>query len=150
MCIFFQFFEIIYNMLKRFIIYGLLGWNMEVIWTGLTSFSAENINLIGHTSVWMFFVYGSAVFIFEPVYRIIADCNTFVRGCAWMALIFVIEFISGMILRSIGIEAWYYDCRFSVCGVIRLDYAPVWFAVGLIFEKVNQILLNYNIGVKQK
>ena len=135
-------------MLKRFIIYGLLGWNMEVLWTGIASFSAENVNLIGHTSVWTFFIYGSAVFIFEPVYRIIADCNMFVRGCAWMALIFVIEFISGILLHSMGIEAWHYNCRFAVCGVIRLDYAPAWFAVGLIFEKVNQILQRYKIGVK--
>ncbi|MGN1093064.1 MAG: hypothetical protein ACI4RS_05360 [Monoglobaceae bacterium] len=135
-------------MLKRFIIYGLLGWNMEVLWTGITSLSAENVNLIGHTSVWMFFIYGSAVFIFEPVYRIIADCNMFVRGCAWTALIFVIEFISGLLLHSIGIEAWYYNCRFAVCGVIRLDYAPAWFAVGLVFEKVNHILQRYKIGVK--
>lgn len=96
----------------------------------------------------MFFIYGSAVFVFEPVYRMIADCNTFVRGCAWMALIFVIEFLSGTILHRVGVEAWRYSGRFAVCGVIRLDYAPLWFAVGLIFEKVNRLLMSYKVGSK--
>lgn len=136
-------------MIKRFIIYGLLGWNMEIIWTGLTSVGSGNLNLIGHTSVWMFFVYGMAAFVLEPVHRLIHDCNWFVRGCIWAALIFAIEFTSGMLFRLIGIQAWYYGGTFSVLGVIRLDYTPAWFAVGLIFEKLHLTLIEHNVGVQK-
>lgn len=134
-------------MLIRYIIYGLLGWNMEVLWTGLTSFNKTGLNLIGHTSVWMFFVYGLACLL-EPVHTKIVHLNWFIRGLIWMVLIFSIEFVTGYILRLFGISAWTYDGKFSVRGLIRLDYAPLWFAVGLLFEKVHFLLLSYNIGIK--
>ena len=136
-------------MLIRYIIYGLLGMNMEIFWTSLSGIKSGSHNLIGHTSIWMFFIYGSAVFVFEPVYRAIRDCNLFVRGCVWAVLIFVIEFVSGMALRLIGIEAWYYSGAYAVMGVIRLDYLPLWFAVGLIFERIYSALIKYHIGVKR-
>lgn len=135
-------------MLKRFAIYGFIGWCLEIIWTGLTSVKGGSIDLVGHTSVWMFFIYGSAVFIFEPVFKKISDCNVFVRGIVWTELIFLIEFISGLILLLLGIEAWYYDSAFSVWGLIRLDYAPLWFVVGLMFERVHLYLERIGVGRK--
>lgn len=136
------------DMITRFIIYGLLGWNVEIFWTGFCSVLRGDMNLMGHTSIWMFFIYGSAVFVFEPVHRAISEYNRFVRGCVWSVLIFAIEFISGMILRLLGIEAWYYSGDYAVYGVIRLDYLPLWFAVGLIFERIHTLLLKYHIGIK--
>ena len=48
-----------------------------------------------------------------------------------------VEFISGSFLREIGICPWDYSAaRFQYRGIIRLDYAPLWFAAGLIFEKI--------------
>ena len=132
------------HMITRFVIYGLLGWNMEILWTGLSSVTDGSFNLIGHTSVWMFFVYGSAVFALEPIHPKISHLNWFYRGCIWTVLIFLIEFISGMLLKLIGIEAWHYSCPLSVCGVIRLDYAPLLFVVGLLLEKAHSMLLLLN------
>lgn len=135
-------------MLIRYIIYGFLGWNVEIIWTGFTSLTTGSKNLIGHTSVWMFFIYGAAVFLLEPIHYKIAPLNWFLRGCIWTVLIFAIEMASGLVLKFLGIEAWNYDCPASVLGVIRLDYAPLWFSLGLIFEKIHNLLLSYNIGIK--
>ncbi len=114
----------------------------EVLWTGIGSAIQGNINLTGHTSVWMFFVYGLAVFIFEPVHNCIRDTSWVVRGLLWMVLFFSVEFLSGLIFRFAGIEAWRYDCKYSVFGLIRLDYAPAWFAAGLIFEKIHDVLIS--------
>ena len=136
------------NMLIRYIIYGLIGLNMEIVWTGISTVSIHNRNLIGHTSIWMFFIYGAAVFIMEPIHNLIADQNWFVRGCVWTTVIFLIEFVSGMTLRAFHIEAWRYDGVCSVMGVIRLDYAPLWFIVGLCFEYVHKLLIEYGVGVK--
>ena len=136
------------HMLIRYIIYGLLGWNIEIIWTGFTSLANGSKNLMGHTSIWMFFIYGAAVFLFEPVHTWIANLHWFWRGCIWMLLIFFIELVSGLLLKLFGIQAWAYTGPTAVLGVIRLDYAPLWFAVGLIFEKIHHILLSYHIGMK--
>lgn len=132
------------SMITRYIIYGFLGWNMEIIWTGLSSVFVGNRDLMGHTSVWMFFIYGSAVFL-EPIHYHIKKFNWFVRGAIWTALIFAIEFTSGIILKSFGINAWEYTGSASILGVIRLDYAPLWFAVGLIYERIHSTLLAHHI-----
>ncbi len=134
-------------MIIRYIIYGLLGMNIEIFWTGMSGITHGSRDLIGHTSVWMFFIYGLAVVALEPIHNLIADQNWFFRGCVYTLAIFTIEFISGYVLRLIGIEAWNYTGEMSVLGLIRLDYAPAWFAVGLLFERIHNLLLQYHVGV---
>ncbi len=136
-------------MLIRYFIYGLLGWNIEVIWTGLGSLLSGNPNLMGHTSLWMFFIYGLAAFVLEPIHNRIAPWRWYLRGLVWTALIFAIEFVAGMLLQLLGIQAWHYTGVFSVLGVIRLDYAPAWFVVGLLFERVHNTLLKYGVGTRR-
>ena len=47
------------------------------------------------------------------------------------------EFISGSFLKQFGMCPWDYSGVPLQChGVIRLDYAPLWFTAGLIFEKI--------------
>lgn len=132
-------------MLLRYMIYGLLGMNMEIFWTGLSQIGSGSKNLIGHTSIWMFFIYGTAVIILEPLHNLVSDQNWFIRGCVYTTAIFAIEFLSGYLLKLIGVEAWRYTSPLSVIGLIRLDYAPAWFAVGLIFERLHTLLLKINI-----
>lgn len=123
--------------MMKFIIYGLLGWNIEVLWTGWCTLVSGDLNMIGRTSLWMFLIYGGGGLLMEKVLLRIKYRSIFERGFIWMILIFAVEFVSGMILRFFGITAWNYDGMFSVAGVIRLDYGPLWFFVGLLFEKVH-------------
>lgn len=53
-----------------------------------------------------------------------------------MLLIFSIEYTTGYFLATlIGKCPWDYSGKvFSLKGYIRLDYAPLWFATGLLFE----------------
>jgi uncharacterized membrane protein len=57
-------------------------------------------------------------------------------------LIFFTEYTTGLILKLLtGICPWDYSgTPFSVSGFIRLDYAPAWFAAGLLFEKLHDML----------
>ena len=56
-----------------------------------------------------------------------------------MALIFTAEYVTGRLLRSLRACPWdYTGCRFSVDGLIRLDFAPLWFGAGLLFERITQ------------
>ncbi|MCL2851798.1 MAG: hypothetical protein FWE20_02005 [Defluviitaleaceae bacterium] len=127
-------------MLLRFLIYGAFGWVLEIIWTGLNSLIRGDFTLRASTSIWMFFIYGMFV-LFEPAFAILASLPFFVRGMVYMLVIFIAEYVTGGLMKRADICPWdYSDARYSVQGVIRLDYAPVWFAAGLLFEAVYVII----------
>lgn len=126
----------------HFIVYGLLGWAMEIIFTGIGSGILKNdLKLTSSTYLWMFPIYGMAVF-FEPLHNNIKDMFWWVRGLIWTGLILIIEYITGFILRLlIGVCPWDYgNIAFSLDGLIRIDYIPFWFIAGLIFEKIHNLL----------
>lgn len=124
------------KIIRNFIRCGLLGWLLEVIYTGLGSLLRQDYSLMSHTSLLMFPIYGFAVLI-HPMSRIFSKWNMFVRGFFYMLGIFSMEYLSGNFLRKRGICPWdYSQCATNVDGVIRLDFAPLWFGTGLLFERV--------------
>jgi|LSQX01.2.fsa_nt_gb uncharacterized membrane protein len=132
-------------MVKRFFIYGLAGWTIEVFWTGMHSVFTGDLTLHGYTNLWMFFIYGSAVFL-EPIHDIIRTWRWPVRGILWVVIIWGIEYTSGLILVNLlNVYPWFYAGPFAVDNLIRLDYAPAWFIAGILFERVHRTLDTYNI-----
>ena len=82
----------------------------------------------------MFFIYGMAAFL-QPLIVAIISLPIFVRGGIYMLCIFAVEYILGMIMKQLRICPWDYSgAKYAVHGVIRLDYAPLWFFCGLLFE----------------
>ena len=127
-------------MLTRFILYGMIGWSLEIIWTALGSLIEKDYRLVGRTSIWMFFIYASVIF-FEPLCDFLRALPVIVRGGVYVVCFFVIEYATGIVLKRIKICPWDYShSRFNIKGIIRLDYAPVWFVAGLIFEGAYRIL----------
>lgn len=123
-------------MKNKFIQCGLLGWCLEVLWTGLDSFRKRDPNLTGRSSLWMFPIYGCAAFI-APVSRKLKGKSALFRGNIYMAAIFLGEFLSGKYLKRRNCCPWdYSSAPLNIDGVIRLDYAPVWFVTGLLYEKL--------------
>ena len=124
-------------MITKFIIFGALGWCMEVLWTGLVSLvKKDDIRLISTTSIWMFFIYGMGSFI-GLLFPFVLHLNFFARGLIYMLCIFFVEYATGRIMQKLKICPWdYSDSKFHIHGVIRLDYAPLWFGAGLLFERV--------------
>jgi len=115
---------------------GVIGLIMEVFWTGTTSLVTHDKKLTGTTSLLMFPIYGMAAFI-KPLYKFVGKANVFVRGTLYASLIYLTEFSTGMLLKKRGRCPWdYSNCRYNIKGIIRLDYAPLWFIVGLFYEKV--------------
>ncbi|NLN18613.1 MAG: hypothetical protein GX162_04955 [Firmicutes bacterium] len=127
----------------RFVIYGLLGWAVEITWTGLGALWRGDPRLPGRTYLWMFIVYGSAALVLEPVHNLIGPWPWPYRGLVWTFSIFFIEYAAGWLLRELtGVCPWdYTSVRFSIRGLIRLDYAPAWFVLGLFFERLHRILV---------
>jgi uncharacterized membrane protein len=128
-------------MITRFIIYGVLGCLMEIMWTGLGALIHKNFKLKATTSLWMFFIYGSAVFL-EPVVRLVSPLPLALRGMVYVGCIFTAEYLTGSMLKRADCCPWDYSAaRYHVNGLIRWDYAPAWFVVGLAFEYVYWLLV---------
>lgn len=131
------------------------GWCLEVIFTSMDSFMSGDMRLMGHTSLIMFPIYGLGAFLL-PISRFLdqwltglpglpgagdtklsAAARTVRHGLLYMVLIFAAEYLTGTMLMSFGICPWDYSAwPDQVAGVIRLGFAPLWFATGLLFELI--------------
>ena len=121
---------------KNFLVCGLTGWCMEILFTSFGAFCHNDYKLIGKTSIWMFPIYGMAAVI-RPVHKLIKNCPALLRGGIYTAGIYICEYVSGSLLKKHDLCPWdYSDAKANINGLIRLDYAPFWMAAGLIFEKL--------------
>lgn len=130
---------------------GVAGWCLEVIFTSVESVMARDWRLMGQTSLLMFPIYGMGAMLApigrgvdrwlctgpgEPIGR---RDRIMRHGFLYMVLIFTMEYASGFWLRSKGICPWDYTGRHSnINGLIRLDFAPLWFGTGLLFELITR------------
>ena len=121
---------------------------MEVVFTSIESILVQDWRLIGRTSLLMFPIYGLGALL-APIGTMVdrwigeiqvRPTDRFVRhGMLDMVLIFTAEYLSGMWLRARGMCPWDYSGRMaSVNGLIRLDFAPLWFMTGLLFEQITK------------
>ena len=109
---------------------------MEIIFTSIGAAMRNDFRLIGQTSLWMFPIYGLAAFI-QPVYEVIKKIPMLFRGIIYSFSILSCEYVSGMILKKHHLCPWDYSSSpTNINGVIRLDYAPLWFLAGLLFERL--------------
>lgn len=84
----------------------------------------------------------------EPLHEKIRTMPWYIRGIIYTIVIFTIEYISGWMLESfLGRCPWDYSSStaYHINGYIRLDYAPAWFGLGLLFEKVHDFLDEINL-----
>lgn len=122
-------------MKSKFIQCGMFGWCIEVFWTGLHSLLKHDPKLMGFSSLHMFPIYGMASLI-APLSAHLKKYSTFTRGIIYMLGIYAVEFASGTYLKKKDRCPWdYSDTPYHINGVIRLDYAPLWFLTGLIYER---------------
>ena len=134
---------------RRFLAYGTAGWVFEVLFTGLKAPLRDgDKRLAAHTYLWMFPVYGSAAYLFEPAHDALRRRPWWQRGLAYTAGIYAVEAASGdAIRRATGEVPWdYARARGSRPvpvhwrGLVRPAYAPVWFAAGLGLERLHDRL----------
>jgi hypothetical protein len=149
------------------LVYGFLGVGVEILFTGFFAklyyavvdaairISGLGKKLLdeprefdptfrGHTSFWMFLVYGLGITIgIEWLHELIRHFPWPVRGLIWMPSIWLIEFLAGFtFLRATGKRLWdYSNRRFNVLGHIYLFYGPFWFGFGLLLEYIHNLLL---------
>lgn len=125
-------------MRKDFVKCGIAGCCMELFWTTLSGITQKDYKLVGHTSLWMFPIYGMASVI-KPMSGKLKKQNkdTFERGIIYTMGIYSVEYVTGMLLKKKDRCPWDYSkSKYNINGVVRLDYAPLWFAMGLIYESL--------------
>ena len=120
----------------KFLLCGAIGWCLEIFWTGLHSLLSGEFTMMGKTSLLMFPIYGCAAVI-APASRKLSSLPAVIRGFLYTAGIFFTEFLTGSILRYFHMCPWdYSNSPFQYKGLIRFDYTPLWFMMGLFFEKI--------------
>jgi uncharacterized membrane protein len=141
-------------MLIRFCIYGLLGWCWEVVWSAVTEKAwgkQGDWRLVGHTYLWMFPIYGLLAPLGEPLHNVLRPQHWFWRGLAYLIGIWGIEYVTGwLLLKLTGKCPWDYSSfPWNIQGIVTFEYAPVWFAFGLAFERVHDTLVTLTPALRQ-
>ena len=126
----------------RTIFYAICSFYMEVVWTAVYEFVAsgmENLTLRGYSSIWSLFIYGVSLTLLEKYYFYMRrrGFNTLLRGLVYTLSSFAVELAFGLILKPWNANSWDYSNQFTyhlAGGMIALEYAPLWFFSGLLFE----------------
>ncbi len=118
-----------------------VGVTIEVLLTAATNFyKKRDTRLKGYSYVWMLPIYGLAYPLFVWLWPMISGWNIVARGILYLVLLFAVEYLSGWLLRKlIGKCPWeeqYKGKKWSINNLVRLDYAPGWFVVALLFERL--------------
>jgi uncharacterized membrane protein len=128
---------------SKLLIYGLIGLLIEVVFTGVWSAIVDRDRAAtARTYLWMHPIYGATALFLEWVYERLAGAPMLLRGVVYLAIIYGAEYGSGFVLRwALGRCPWDYgERRAAIHGLIRLDYAPAWFVVGLGAEAVQPLI----------
>lgn len=126
--------------LTRTYLLASVGVGLEVAFTALSGLRKRDRRLTGHSYLWMFPIYGLAYPLFAWSWPVLGDLPLLVRGLGYVPAFFAVEYATGWVLRRLvgecPWEAGYRGARWGVHGLIRLDYAPAWFAAALLFERL--------------
>jgi hypothetical protein len=121
---------------RRFLGYGASGWLIEVVMTGVCSVVIDRDgSATAKTYLWMLPVYGSGGLLLERLSGRVRGWRRPARALAYLPFIYGVEYGSGRLLRRfLGRCPWDYGCGEGTSRLVRLDYAPLWFLVALLFE----------------
>ena len=127
-----------------FVLFGVVGVAAEIFFTSIHSLIKKEKNraMIGHSSLWMFFIYGAVYFIILFGTTYLSQYSIFLRGLVYMILIYALELSSGLILKKFNALCWDYckDTKYHFKGIISLEFAPLWYIGGILFELVYSYL----------
>src|SRR4029077_14418782 len=105
--------------------------------------------LRGHSYLWMAPIYGLSAVLFEPTHAAMRGQPLTRRVVVYACGITAVEYATGMaIRRGVGAVPWDYTGRGRFVlpgGAVRLDYLPLWAAVGLVMERLDDTLLTLTL-----
>jgi uncharacterized membrane protein len=136
-------------------LYMMFGLIMEVLFTGITDLVSpkflqswhvmgfeksafggkRNVKAVSYTFLWMLPIYALLVF-FEPVTILLKEWPLWLRGFIYLPSIWLTEYITGWVIQKLTGECpWDYSyAKYSFHGLIRWDFAPFWYAMGVFLD----------------
>ena len=112
-----------------------------------------HISMIGWTSLWMMVVgglCGSIVGLLDEFsnkkdrYK---NPGYLIKTLLGMSLIFCTEFLSGLLFNiHLHMNLWTYNDRFNIMHQITLIYAPLWFALSVLAQWLDDVFRHYMDG----
>jgi uncharacterized membrane protein len=139
----------------RFVIYGLVGWCIECLFTSVVDLASGtgDLRLKGYSYLWMHPIWGAGLLLGE---RLLMELQRRRLSRAWrvflgMWVCFAVEYLTGAVLVAvIGRCPWDYSGSVaSVHGLIRLDYAPFWLLCAWMCEPLFSIVRRVRIGTSE-
>ena len=88
-------------------------------------------------------IYATIQPLFEPLHDALRDRSSAERAATYAGGFLAVEYASGVLLRAArGSAPWdYSEASLNINGLIRLDYAVYWAAVGLALEPLHDQLI---------
>ena len=128
---------------NHLLFWGMFGLCCEIMFTAMVNlFSKKRYNLIGHTSIWMFPIYGIGLtYGFSLIQYIIS--NDFIRYLSYPLWIWLVEILIGYPASKAGVRIWDYrylsdDKHWK--GIISFVHFPFWIFFGFLVEFVDELL----------
>lgn len=120
----------------RLYLYALHGYLIEVTFTAVWDLVVfGSLELRGFSSVWSLAIYSISCIAMEKINSLLQRRGLPARALAHTCWIYAWEFTTGYFLRALGSCPWdYRDFRYNIFGLVTLEYAPLWFLCGLLFE----------------
>ncbi|MDO8571491.1 MAG: hypothetical protein Q7R79_02335 [bacterium] len=120
-------------------LFACIGLGMEVAFTATRNvLFRKNKSGMGYSSIWYAPLYACAPVFFFLFHTWLFAFPWFLRGLLYVASIFAVEYCGMSALRILlgksPSESEYRRSRWNIHGLIRLDYAPLWFLAGFAFE----------------
>lgn len=133
------------SVLSRFLLYGAAGWTLEVFFTGVCSVLGKDRAATAKTYLWMHPIYGGAALGLEQLEVLMKRRRIpFAARAAVHTLgIYGVEYSTGALLRrAVGRCPWDYGESGGrhLNGLVRLDYAPLWYGVAALFTLARPLL----------
>lgn len=141
---------------QKFLLYGFIGMQIEVLFTGIASLFSKNWKLTGNTYLWMLVPYGVAALILEAVSSAL-PWPFWAKAFVYVPIIYGIEGLSGWTIKTLtglgqkifgghggGTVIWEYSkSKWAPFGVINLKYAPFWLVLALCFDPISGFLRHF-------
>jgi uncharacterized membrane protein len=127
--------------LGRFYIYAIHGYVIEIMFTAAWEFIVNmNWKFPGNTSVWSMPIYGLSTLAIEWQFFFLRDqlkLPLMVRALIYTVWTYFWEFSTGFILKQFNACPWdYTPFEGDFMGLVTLEYAPLWYLLGIVAEKV--------------
>tara|TARA_Y100000593_G_C4316312_1_gene341031 strand:+ start:1280 stop:1663 length:384 start_codon:yes stop_codon:yes gene_type:complete len=120
---------------SEFLFWGMFGMTVEVCFTALRK---RKLNLIGHTSIWMFPIYALGLtYGFEFIHYCVPD--DIPRYLSYPFWIWGVEILFGGLGIKLGIRAWdyhYLPDSLHWRGLISFIHYPLWVGFGILVEMI--------------